>query len=133
MNFAVEWLAPVVVLGALVLFLIGPIALVMVLMVALAALVALVALAAAALVSPYLLVRSLRRRLAKPTTRRRTRWIDSPGAIPSRSDESRAILGAVQSLPRQTGRREPVPRSAGVHRGRHGGPAQARDVNVFLD
>jgi hypothetical protein len=38
-------------------------------------------------------------------------------------DESRAILDVVQSLRRQTGRREHVLRSAGVHRGRHGGPA----------
>jgi hypothetical protein len=33
-------------------------------------------------------------------------------------DESRAILGVAQSLRRQTGRREPVLRSAGLHRGR---------------
>jgi hypothetical protein len=32
-------------------------------------------------------------------------------------DESRAILGADQSLRRQTSRREPLLRSAGVHRG----------------
>jgi hypothetical protein len=38
-------------------------------------------------------------------------------------DESRAIRGVAQSLRRQTGRREPVLRSAGVHQGRHGGPA----------
>jgi hypothetical protein len=31
-------------------------------------------------------------------------------------DESRAILGVAQSLRRQTSRREPVLRSAGVHR-----------------
>ena len=37
-------------------------------------------------------------------------------------DESRAILGMAQSLRRQTGRREPVLRLAGVHRGRHGDP-----------
>jgi uncharacterized membrane protein len=57
-----------------------------VLVLALAAVVALVALAAAALVSPYLLVRSLHRRLAQRTTRRRARWIGSPSAIPSRSN-----------------------------------------------
>jgi hypothetical protein len=37
-------------------------------------------------------------------------------------DESRAILDVAQSLRRQTGRREPVLRSAEVHRGRHGDP-----------
>ena len=123
MSFAVEWLPPLVVFGALVLFLIGPIALVVVLVVALAALFALVALAAAALVSPYLLVRSLRRRLAQPAPRPGTRRINSPSAIPSRPDEPPAILGVARSLRRQTGRREPVLRSAAAHRGRHGGPA----------
>jgi hypothetical protein len=43
----------------------------------------LVALAAAALASPYLLVRGLRRRLARPTTRRRTRSIHWPIVIPT--------------------------------------------------
>jgi hypothetical protein len=38
-------------------------------------------------------------------------------------DESRVIVGVAVSLRRQTGRREPVLRSAGVHRGRHGGRA----------
>jgi hypothetical protein len=33
-------------------------------------------------------------------------------------DESHAILGVAQSLRRQTGRREPVLRSAGVHQRR---------------
>jgi hypothetical protein len=87
MSYGVEWLPSGVVFGTVLLLLIVPeFALIAVLVVALAALVALVALAAAALASPYLLVRSLRRRLAQPTTRRRTRWIHSPSAIPSRSD-----------------------------------------------
>jgi hypothetical protein len=45
------------------------------------------------------------------------------GSAQDEPDEPRAILGVAQSLRRQTGRREPVLRSAGVHRGRHGGPA----------
>ena len=85
MSYAVEWLPGVVVVWAVLLVLVVPeFAVIVVLVLALAAVVALVALAAAALVSPYLLVRSLRRRLAQPTTRRRTRCIDSPNAIPSR-------------------------------------------------
>jgi hypothetical protein len=87
MSYGVEWIPSGVVYGTVLLLLIVPqFALIAVLVVALAALVALVALAAAALASPYLLVRSLRRRLAQPTTRRRTRWIHSPSAIPSRPD-----------------------------------------------
>ena len=129
MSYGVEWIPGVAFLGTVLLLLVVPgFAVIAVLFLALAALVALVALAAAALVSPYLLVRSLRRRLAQPTTRPETRWIDSPSAIPSRSgrltagvprraqmalfaqdepDESGAILGVTQSLRRQTGRREP--------------------------
>ena len=87
MSYAVEWIPGFGVLGTVLLLLIVPeFAVIAVLVLAFAALVALVALAAAVLVSLYLLVRTLRRRLAQPTTRRRTRWIDSPSAIPSRSD-----------------------------------------------
>jgi hypothetical protein len=87
MSYAFEWLPSGVVVGTVLLLLIVPeLALIAVLVVWLAALVVLVALGAAALASPYLLVRSLRRRLARPTTRRRTRWIHSPSAIPSRSE-----------------------------------------------
>jgi hypothetical protein len=87
MNYAIYWVPSGVVYGAVLLLLIVPeFALIAVLVVALAALAALVALAAAAIATPYLLVRSLRRRLAQPTTRRRTRWIPSPSAIPSHSD-----------------------------------------------
>jgi membrane protein implicated in regulation of membrane protease activity len=91
MSYAVEWMgggvAPV--FGIVLLLLIVPefaviaviVATIAVLVVALATLVGLVALAAAALASPYLLVRSVRRRLAQ----RRTRWIHSPSGIRSRS------------------------------------------------
>jgi hypothetical protein len=87
MSYAVEWMNGIVVVWAVLLLLLVPeFAVIAVLVLALAALVALVALAAAALASPYLLVRSLRRRLAQPTTRRRTRWVHSPSAIPSHSE-----------------------------------------------
>jgi uncharacterized membrane protein YjgN (DUF898 family) len=86
MSYGVEWIPGGVVLGTVILLLIVPeFALLAVLVVALAALFALVALAAAALASPYLLVRSLRRRLAQRTTYRRTRWIYSPSGNRSRS------------------------------------------------
>jgi hypothetical protein len=113
MNYRAEWIGGVVVPGTVILLLLVPeFAVIAVLVVALAALVALVALAAAALASPYLLVRAIRRRRAQRTTRRRTGWTHLPSAIP-----------VAQSVRRQTGRREPVLRSAAVHRGRHGGPA----------
>jgi membrane protein implicated in regulation of membrane protease activity len=89
MSYAVEWMGEFVVFGIVFLLLIVPefamiavvVATMAVLVVALAALVALVALAAAALASPYLLVRSVRRRLAQRSTRR----IHSPSGIRSRS------------------------------------------------
>jgi hypothetical protein len=73
MSYAVEWMGGVVVFGIVLLLLIVPefaaiavvVATIAVLVVALAALVGLVALAAAALASPYLLVRSVRRRLSR--------------------------------------------------------------------
>jgi hypothetical protein len=107
MNYRLEWIGGVVVFGTVLLLLIVPeFAVIAVLVVALAALVAIVALIAAVLVSPYLLVRGVRRRLAQRTTRRRTGWIHLPSAI----------LGVARSLRRQTGRREPTLRSAAVHR-----------------
>src|SRR3954452_11728790 len=88
MSYGVEWMGGAVVSGIVLLLLIVPefaaIAVVVGaigVLVALAALVGLVALAAAALASPYLLVRSLRHRLAQ----RRTRRIHSPSGIPTRS------------------------------------------------
>jgi hypothetical protein len=75
MRYAVEWMGSgvVFVYGIVLLLLLVPefaaiavvVATIAVLVVALAALVGLVALAAAALASPYLLVRSVRRRLAQ--------------------------------------------------------------------
>ena len=73
MSYAVEWIWGPVVAGMVLLLLIVPefaviaiaVATIAVFLVALAALVGLVALAAAALASPYLLVRSVRRRLSR--------------------------------------------------------------------
>ena len=73
MSYSVEWIWAPVVSGMVLLLLIVPqfaaiavvVATIAVLVVALAALVGLVALAAAALASPYLLVRSVRRRLCR--------------------------------------------------------------------
>jgi membrane protein implicated in regulation of membrane protease activity len=70
MSYAVEWIWGPVVSGMVLILLIVPefaviaiaVATIAVFLVALAALVGLVALAAAALASPYLLVRSVRRR-----------------------------------------------------------------------
>jgi membrane protein implicated in regulation of membrane protease activity len=73
MSYAVEWMGSSVVFGIVLFLLIVPefaaiavvVATIAVFVVALAALVGLVALAAAAFASPYLLVRSVRRRLAR--------------------------------------------------------------------
>src|SRR5215211_1141436 len=66
-SYTVDWIAGAVFLGAALLLLIVPsFALIGLLVVALAALAALVALAGAMLAMPYLLVHSLRRRLAEP-------------------------------------------------------------------
>ena len=89
MSYAVEWTWGVVVFAIVLLLVFAPwfaaiavvLATIAVLVVALAALVGLLALAAAALASPYLLVRNVRRRVAQ----RRTRWIRSPSGIWSRS------------------------------------------------
>lgn len=66
MSYTVEWTPGLVLLGTLlVLPLAPPFAMIGLLVVALAAVAALLALAAAVLAMPYLLVRSLRRRLAE--------------------------------------------------------------------
>ena len=63
-TYTVEWIAAPVVLGGM-LVLIGPFALIAVIIVAFAMLAALVALVGAVLALPYLLVRSVHRRLAE--------------------------------------------------------------------
>jgi uncharacterized membrane protein YjgN (DUF898 family) len=66
MKYGFEWTPGVVLLGTVVVLLIvPPFALIGLMVVALAAVAALVALAGAVLATPYLLVRSLRRRLAE--------------------------------------------------------------------
>ena len=66
MSYAVEWLATLFGLGAVLLLLIvGPFALIALMVVALAVLAALVALAGAVLATPFLLVRFLHQRLAE--------------------------------------------------------------------
>ena len=88
MSYGVEWMGGGVVFG-IVLFLIVPefaviaivVAVIPVLVVALAALIGLVALAAASLASPYLVVRSVRRRRAQGRTRR----VHLPSGIRSQS------------------------------------------------
>ena len=78
MSYAVEWTWGVVVFAIVLLLVFIPwfaaiavvLATIAVLVVALAALVGLLAVAAAALASPYLLMRNVRRRLAQRGTRR---------------------------------------------------------------
>ena len=66
MNYGIEWMPGLVLLGrVLALLIVPPFALIGLVVVALAAVAALVALAGAVLATPYLLVRSLRRRLAE--------------------------------------------------------------------
>ena len=82
MSYAVEWMGSGVVYGIVLLFLIVPeFAAIAVVVATIAVLVGLVALAAAALASPYLLVRSVRRRPAQ----RGRRWSRSPSGIRRRS------------------------------------------------
>jgi hypothetical protein len=64
-SYRFEWIAAPVFLGALGLLLIGPLAVVAVLVVALVALAAVIALTGGVLALPYLLVRSVHRRLAE--------------------------------------------------------------------
>jgi hypothetical protein len=65
MSYGFEWMPAVVLVGALVVLMVPAFALIGLAVVALAAVAALVALAGAILVMPYLLVRSVRRRLAE--------------------------------------------------------------------
>ena len=66
MKYGIEWLPGAGLLGAVLVLLIVPsFALIALVVVALAAVAALVALAGAILATPYLLVRSVRRRLAE--------------------------------------------------------------------
>jgi hypothetical protein len=65
MSYGFEWMPAVVLLGGLVLLIVPAFALIGLVLVALAAVAALVALAGAILASPYLLARTVRRRVAE--------------------------------------------------------------------
>ena len=65
MRYGFEWTPAVVLVGALVLLIVPAFALIALVVLALAAVAALVALAGAIIATPYLLVRTLRRRLAE--------------------------------------------------------------------
>jgi uncharacterized membrane protein len=65
MSYGFEWMPAVVLLGGLVLLIVPAFALIGLVVVALAAVAAIVALAGAILASPYLLARTLRRRVAE--------------------------------------------------------------------
>jgi positive regulator of sigma E activity len=65
MSYGFEWMPAVVLLGAFVLLIVPAFALIGLAVVALAAVAAVVALAGAVLATPYLLARTLRRRLAE--------------------------------------------------------------------
>jgi thiol:disulfide interchange protein len=65
MSYGFEWMPAVVLVGAFVLLTVPAFALIALVVVALAAVAALVALAGAILAMPYLLARTLRRRLAE--------------------------------------------------------------------
>jgi hypothetical protein len=64
MSYGLEWLPAVVLVGAFVALMVPAFALIGLAVIALVALAALLALAGAIVASPYLLARSLRRRLA---------------------------------------------------------------------
>ena len=65
MSYGFEWMPVVVLVGAFVLLMVPAFALIGLVVVALAAVVALAVLAGAILASPFLLARTLRRRLAE--------------------------------------------------------------------
>ena len=65
MSYGFEWMPAVALVGALVVLMVPAFALIGLAVLALAALAALVALAGAIIASPYLLARTLRRRLAE--------------------------------------------------------------------
>ncbi len=88
MKYGFEWTPGIVLLLAvLVLPLVPSFALIAVVVVALAAVAALVALAGAILAMPYLLVRTLRRRLAE-------RHQSTEGSVPIATTIARAALAA---------------------------------------
>jgi hypothetical protein len=86
-KYGFEWTTGIILLGAvLVLPLVPPFALIGLVVVALVAVAALIALAGLALASPYLLVRSVRRRLAQ-------RHLSAEGSAPIATTIAHAALG----------------------------------------
>ena len=75
MSYGFEWMPAVVLVGALVLLMVPAFALIGLVVVVLAAVAALAVLAGAILASPYLLARTLRRRLAE-------RQLSTGGSLP---------------------------------------------------
>jgi uncharacterized membrane protein YjgN (DUF898 family) len=74
-TYAYEWIPGPIVLGTVVLLLVVPsFALIGLVIMALAAVAALVALAGAILAMPYMLVRSLRRRVSEPASQAKARY-----------------------------------------------------------
>jgi hypothetical protein len=87
-SYGFDWIPGAVLLGTvLVLLLIPPFALIALVVVALAAVAALVALAGAVLATPYLLVRTVRRRLAE-------RHQSTEGSVPIAAAITRAASAA---------------------------------------
>ena len=75
MSYGFEWMPAVVLVGAFVVLMVPAFALIGLAVVALAAIAALVALAGAIVASPYLLARTVRRRLAE-------RHVSTRGSVP---------------------------------------------------
>jgi hypothetical protein len=74
-SYAVEWIPGPVALGIVLVLLVVPsFALIGLAVLALAAVAALVALAGAILAMPYMLVRSLRRRVSEPASQAKARY-----------------------------------------------------------
>ena len=78
MSYGFEWMPAVVLVGAFVLLIAPGFALIALAVVALAAVAALVALVGAILATPYLLARTLRRRLAERDHRLEPERVDAP-------------------------------------------------------
>ncbi|HXV03415.1 MAG TPA: hypothetical protein VFP24_07575 [Gaiellaceae bacterium] len=72
MSYGFEWMPAVVLVGAVVILIVPAFALIVLVVLAVAAVAALAALAGAIIATPYLLARTLRRRLAprRPSTQR---------------------------------------------------------------
>ena len=86
MSYGIEWLPAVVLIGAFIALMVPAFALIALVVVVLVAAAALAALAGVVLASPYLLVRTVRRRLAE----RRQATSPSPGRTAFAAPRSQA-------------------------------------------